>query len=141
MPNLAHATHVASVSLNTRMKEESNSVNRNSPSAWERVCRLVAIRLVLHFLGFGILMASPDDIASMAVAQTAVLEAPATRRTATAHRAARQQGWLKASPLQRAKFAEQLGEKVARRFAPRKGWKPLKKGLHRRIPPGTRPRL
>ncbi|MCR4412046.1 MAG: hypothetical protein NUV77_06420 [Thermoguttaceae bacterium] len=48
----------------------------------------------------------------------------------------RQQEWLKATPDQRVRIAEEIGERGARRFAEAKGWEPILDGTEKTIPQG-----
>jgi hypothetical protein len=65
-------------------------------------------------------------------AQVAVSEMMAQKPAkAEAKITPRQRNWLSASPEQRAKLAENLGEDGARMFAAKKGWQPLLDGTSR----------
>lgn len=50
--------------------------------------------------------------------------------------AVQQQKWLNASPEERVKIAEQIGEEGARQYAHQQGWKPIFEGHNRTMPQG-----
>jgi hypothetical protein len=93
--------------------------------------------LPLHLLlcaaigGTGIL--SPTPVSAQVAAQE--VAAQSTAGTAVAP-TARQQAWLRATPEQRLKLAEELGEAGARMMAKKQGWQPLVDGLNKSIPQG-----
>jgi hypothetical protein len=75
-------------------------------------------------------------LSATAFGQTTVSEVTARPPAAEATVTARQQAWLEASPEQRVKLAEQLGEDGGRAFAQSKGWQPILDGTSKTIAQG-----
>lgn len=98
-----------------------------------RLLSLLPLYLLLcvGISGTGIL--SPAPVSAQVAAQEVVAQpTPGTAAGPTSQR----QAWLSATPEQRVKIAEELGEEGARLMAKKQGWQPLVDGLSKSIPQG-----
>lgn len=82
--------------------------------------------------------ATSDTVPYFSAQHAAEAVAPPSRSAGAAAQVGtlRQQEWLKATPEQRVRIAEEIGEQGARKFAQAKGWQPILDGTEKSIPQG-----
>jgi hypothetical protein len=98
-----------------------------------RLFSFLPLHLLLCAAIGGTVILSPTPLSAQVAAPEVAAQPTAGTPVAPT---AQQQAWLKATPEQRVKLAEELGEAGARLMAKKQGWQPLVDGLNKSIPQG-----